>query len=66
MTKIQMSKTKPLPHFIATNILFSLLEHLYFVFVSGFEIRISNFHARLNAQNSEVFLSHPAIGQRLV
>ena len=44
--RFQMSKTEPRPHFIVTNILFSSLEHLYFEFVSGFEIRISNLKLR--------------------
>ena len=66
MTKIQMSKTKPRPHFIVTNILFLSLEHLYFEFVSGFEISISNFKTRLNAQNRKAFSSLTAIDRGLL
>jgi hypothetical protein len=64
--RFQMSKTKARHHFIVKNIVFSSLEHLYFEFVSGFEIRISDFKTRLNAQDGKAFSSLTAIDRGLL
>ena len=51
---------------IAIMILFLSLRHLIFEFVSGFDISISKFKVRLNAQNGKALSSLTAIGRGLL